>query len=75
MVDAEEKVEYCTTEEKTSEKLKDYAEGLAKEASNFSLSFLPEETKKHVVKLEKEALLALKSVIEKGEKVLQKEEK
>jgi hypothetical protein len=60
---------------KSAEKLKEYAENLATDAQNFSMSFLPEETQKHIINMNKEALLAIKSIIDEGENFLGKPKK
>ena len=72
-----EKVEYCTEKWKgsiiddgTSEKIKRYLRSLVTDARNFSLSFLPEKTQRHILNMNKEALRILKSIIEKGENLL-----
>lgn len=48
------------------EMFRKYSEKLAVDARDFSLSFLPEKTQKHIINMNREALLAVQSVIEQG---------
>jgi hypothetical protein len=56
----------------SGERFRKYTEDMAVNARDFSLSFLPEETQKHVLNMNREALLALQSVIEKSVATLDK---
>jgi len=60
---------------KSGERLRMYAESLAVDARDFSLSFLPEKTQKHVVNMNKEALLVLQSLLERGVSILERPRK
>jgi hypothetical protein len=57
---------------KSGERAREYVRDMAKDAQNFSMGFLPEETRRHVTNLEKEALLILKSVVDEGLDFLEK---
>jgi hypothetical protein len=64
--------EKLTLKKETGEKFRKYTENLAVDARDFSLSFLPEKTQKHILNMNREALLALQSVIEQGVTTLDK---
>ena len=57
---------------KSGARAREYVRDMAKDAQNFSMGFLPEETQRHVTNLEKEALLVLKSIIDEGMSFLEK---
>lgn len=69
-----EEVEYFT-DDGHKDKLADFIGTLTDDARDLTLGFLPEEAKKHIINMNKEALAAIKSVIEESAKILKKQQK
>jgi pyruvate/2-oxoglutarate dehydrogenase complex dihydrolipoamide acyltransferase (E2) component len=69
---AKELGEKMKLDTKTGEKMRTTAENFAVDVRDFSLSFLPESTQKHVVNMNREALLTAQSLINNGLSVLER---